>query len=123
MPNIFGADIAGLINQNLGGLVFDLTLTKVESSNRRGNLTEGTSPTETTYTVKGFVDSYTDRQLQSTNVQKGDRKISVLGGSLPSGIVPEPNDKLTDEAGNQFTIVEDGVMRDPAGALYECQCR
>lgn len=123
MPNIFGADIAGKILQNLGPLVFDLTLTKVESGTRGVNLTAGTSPSRTDYTVKGFVDSYTDRQVADTLVQQGDRKVVILGASLPAGVVPEPADEVTDEAGIVYVIVENGVSRDPAGATYECQSR
>jgi len=123
MPNIFGADIAGKILQNLGPLVFDLTLTKVEAGTRGSSLTAGTEPSRTNYTVKGFVDSYTDRQIADSLVQQGDRKIIILGASLPDGVVPEPADEVTDEAGTTFVIVEDGVRRDPAGATYECQSR
>jgi hypothetical protein len=122
-PNIFGVNIAGIINQNLGSLVFDLTLTKVENSNRKGNLTQGKTQSKTSHVVKGFVDTYTERQITSSLVQKGDRKIVVLGASLPSGVEPEPNDEITDEEGAVYTIVENGVTRDPAGATYECQSR
>lgn len=123
MPNIFGADIAGKILQNLGSRVFDLTLTKVEAGTRGSSLTAGTSPSRTDHTVKGFVDSYTDRQVADSLVQQGDRKIVILGASLPSGVVPEPTDEITDEAGTVYVIVENGVNRDPAGATYECQSR
>ena len=123
MPDIFKADIAGKINKALGNLVFDLTLTKVEPGTRTpGALTGGTNPTETGHTVKGFVDEYKDYQIDGTLIQRGDRKVVILGGSLSSGVIPEPGDKITAE-GETRTIVEDGVKRDPAGATYTCQVR
>lgn len=123
MPNIFGEDIAGKIYQALKNKVFDITLTKVELGTRTpGSLTSGTNPTETAHTVKGFVDEYQDRHIDGTLIQRGDRKIVILGGSLPSGVVPEPSDKITAE-GETRAIVEDGVKRDPAGATYLCQVR
>lgn len=123
MPDIFKADIAGKINKALGNLVFDLTLTKVETGTRTpGALTGGTNPTETGHTVKGFVDEYKDYQIDGTLIQRGDRKVVILGGSLSSGVIPEPGDKITAE-GQTRTIVEDGVKRDPAGATYTCQVR
>jgi fructose-1-phosphate kinase PfkB-like protein len=123
MPDIFGEDIAGKIYQGLKGKVFDITLTKVEPGTRTpGSLTGGTNPVETAHTVKGFVDHYQDRHIDGTLIQRGDRKIIILGGSLPSGVVPEPSDKLTAE-GETRAIVEDGVTRDPAGATYTCQVR
>ena len=45
------------------------------------------------------------------------RVISVLGGSLPGGTVPERGDSLTLE-GKTYIIIE--TMRDPAGAVFEC---
>lgn len=123
MPDIFKADIAGKLNNAMGGLVFDITLTKVEPGTRTpGALTGGTNATETAHTVKGFVDEYQDKHIDGTLIQRGDRKVIILGGSLPSGVVPEPSDKITAE-GETRTIVEDGVKRDPAGATYVCQVR
>lgn len=123
MPDIFGADIAGKIHNALKGKVFDITLTKVAPGTRTpGSLTGGTNPAETTHTVKGFVDEYQDKHIDGTLIKRGDRKVVILGGSLPSGTVPEPSDKITAE-GETRTIVEDGVKRDPAGATYICQVR
>ena len=120
MPDIFKKDIAGKINDKLGPLVFDYTLHVVTEGTRGANLTGGTNPTETDHTVKGFVDDYRDREIDGTIIQRGDRKITLLGGSLPSGVVPKVQDKVTAE-GIKWTIVN--VMRDPAGATYECQSR
>lgn len=117
-PDIFGVNIAGELNKALGPLVFDLTLTVVTPSTR-DDITDGTQPTTTNYTVKGFVDDYKERQIDGTIIQEGDQKITLLGGSLGS-IVPKPNDKITAETRTK-TIID--VERDPAGATYLCQVR
>lgn len=122
MPDIFGEDIAGIINEELGDLVFDVTLTKVTPGTRGADETAGTNPTESSSTCKGFVDEYKDREINGTTVLVGDRKIVILGDSLPSGTVPKPGDKITAESVTR-TIVKGGVKRDPAGATYTCQCR
>jgi hypothetical protein len=120
MPDIFGEDIAGQINRELGPLVFDVTLSSVTGGIRSTtNLTSKTS-TKTNYVGKGFVDDYEDRYIDGTIIRRGDRKVIILGASLPSGVVPKPTDQTIIE-GETKTIVN--VTRDPAGATYECQVR
>jgi hypothetical protein len=121
MPNIFGADIAGAIFNALGPLVFDQTLVKISSVR---DVTDKTHlvKTKTPYTNKGFVDSFDTEEIDGSLIKRTDRKISILGASLATGIIPEPGDEIIAE-GSTFTIVSDGVSRDPAGALYECHVR
>ena len=121
MPNIFGADIAGIIAKELGPLVFDQTLTKTANTRDPADSTKMVT-VETDYPCKGFVDVYSDKWVNGTTVKVDDHKIVILGGTLATGIVPEPGDKITAE-GKIFVIVKDGVMRDPASATYECQSR
>ncbi len=121
MPDIFRADIAGEIYKGFKGQVFDVVLTKVVPGVRTpGSLTAGTNPVETGYTGEGFVDDYKEYQIDGTIIQRGDRKVVIFGASLPSGVIPEVNDKNTAE-GLVRTIVN--VERDPAGATYLCQSR
>jgi hypothetical protein len=120
MPNIFKKDIAGKINKKLGPLVFDLTLHVVTEGTRGANLTGGTNPTETDHAGRGFVDDYRNTEIDGTIIQIGDRKTVILGASLPAGVVPKVQDKVTIE-GTKRTIVF--VKRDPAGATYECASR
>ena len=118
--DIFGVDLRGKIGAAFGSKFFDITFTKVEPGTRTGDLTGGTNPTTTEHTVKGFEDSYNERQIDGTIVQRGDRKILVLGSTLPSGIEPEPNDELA-LANKTWRVVN--VNSDPARATYECQSR
>ena len=121
MPNIFGADIAGIIAKELGPLVFDQTLTKAAKSRDPADSTKVIT-VETDYPCKGFVDVYSDKWVNGTTVKIDGHKIVILGASLATGVVPEPGDKITAE-GKVIIIVEDGVTRDPAGASYECQSK
>ena len=119
MPNIFGADIAGKLNQALGSLVFPQTLVKTSSERDSVDPTKRVK-TGLPFPCKGFVDTYKDEWIDGGLVKVTDRKIVILGSSLPSGIVPEPGDTILAE-GAVYTIVSEGVTRDPAGATYECR--
>jgi len=87
-PNIFKANIAKIINKQLGPLVFDLTLIKKTAGTRGTNPTAGTTPTSTSVSAKGFVDSYKQANIDGTIVRAGDRKIVILGDSLPVNTEP-----------------------------------
>lgn len=121
MPNIFKANIASVINKALGPLVFDQTLTKAVKSEDPADSTKIIT-VETLHPCKGFIDAYEDKWVNGTTVQVTDRKIVILGDSLPVGVIPEPGDKILAES-TSFTIVKDGVKRDPAAATYECQSK
>lgn len=121
MPSLFGVDIASEINQAMGQGLLPVTLTKATTGTRTtGSLTSGTVPSTDDYTGRGFLSDYKDRQINGTSVLTGDRKVSILGASLPTGIVPAAADKVTIE-GSTFNIVN--VKRDPAAAMYTCQVR
>lgn len=119
MPDIFQAQIAEQINQALGPLVFGVTLVK-HTPGTRTNSTGGTNPTTANHVCRGFIDDYNSRRIDGSIIRQGDRVCTILGASLPAGIVPEPNDSVIAESQTR-TIVS--VVRDPAGATYECQIR
>lgn len=122
MTGIFGIDLAGIIFDELGPLLLDATLIKVTPGTRTGgSLTGGTNPNEASHSTKGFIDNYSDEQINGTVVMLGDRKITLLGDGLPSGVVPTPGDKITIES--QTFVIADPVNRDPAAATYECNAR
>ena len=123
MPNLFGLDIAGIVNDSIAaaGGVLDAVLIKVTSGTRTvGVLTGGLNPTEASYACKGFIDNYAARQYDNELILQGDRKITLLGASIAGAQVPSIADKVTIE-GTTWNIV--GVVRDPAAATYECQAR
>jgi hypothetical protein len=119
MPDIFRANIAGKINQAMGKLLFDVTLTRKTKAERPENLTQGVHYTEKNYTGKGFVDDYKDSEIDGTNIKQGDRKVVILGASIT--VVPTVGDTVTVEG--ETRTITGPVKRDPAGATYECQSR
>ena len=121
MPDIFGEDIAGLILDNLGPLVFDQTLIVVTDTRDPNNSTKRLK-TEVNHSCKGFIDVFDDGMINGTTIKFSDRKIIILGGTLDAGVVPTSGDKIIAE-GQTFTITEGGVRRDPAAATYECHSR
>ena len=120
MPNIFGEDIAGLLNTELGPLLFNVTLRRLILGKRRStNLTEKKQSTQDVV-GRGFVSDYKAYLIDGTIIQRGDRMVTILGASLPSGVIPRANNKTIIENETK-TIIH--VDRDPAGATYKCQVR
>lgn len=119
MPDIFRAGIAEKINNALGPLVFDATLIVITPGTRTaGQETSGTNPTSTSHAAKGFVDDYESRFMDGKLIQVGDKKVTLLGESMNA--VPKAGDKVTIEGETRQIL---SVVRDPAGATYECHAR
>ena len=98
------------------------TLIKVTNgAHTSGALSAGMNPTEASYSCRGWVESYSSYAIANSLASAQDRKVSLLGASLPSGIVPADTDKITIE-GVTYRILQI-TGRDPAGAVYECQAR
>lgn len=116
--NIFGANIAGLLNKAMGPLTFPLTLKKVSVTRDPANSTN-TIIVTVDHGGKGFVDDDALKYRGGTTTQYSARTINIFGDSLPAGIIPEPGDLIFIE-GEDHTIAEKGVVRDPAGAMYTC---
>lgn len=118
---LFGVDISGIINKEIGPGVNDATLTKVSTGTRTpGNLTGGTNPTTTTHACKGFLDQLKRLHLENTLVENGDQLIALVGDSIVGGVRPAPGDRILIRGTTYNVIVVDV---DPADALYECVCR
>lgn len=119
---LFGVNISGIIAQEIGPGVLPATLIVVTPGTRSATAsTSGSVPTESLITGRGFIDDYSERLVDGTVVQRGDKKITLIGDTFTGFPVPKPGDKVTIE-GSQFRIVGP-VKRDPAAATYECQCR
>lgn len=121
MPDIFGIDIAGIIDEQLSPLVFDQVLIKVTTARDTVNPTKQAT-TKVEHKCKGFVDNYARENARGTSTRITDYKVVIIGNTLDAGVVPEPGDEIIAE-GRTFKIVDDGVERDPAGATYECRSR
>ena len=121
--NLFGANISGIIAREIGPGVLPAQLHKKTTTTARtsGNLTGGRTSSTSTTPCRGFVDEYEERQIDETKIQRGDRRITLLGDTIAAGtVVPEQGDKITIE-GRVYKVVN--VRRDPDAATYECQAR
>jgi len=120
---LFGVDIAGIVKNAMASTLPIVQLVKKTNGTRVATaLTAGTNPKSSTSTARGFTSYFKDSQVNGTTIQKGDRKVLIIGDTLPAGVVPEPADSIIVE-GVTMVIVEDGVQRDPAAATYECHVR
>ena len=103
------------------------TLIKVTPGTRTpGAISAGTNPTTTSYPCSGWIALLTERDIPGTEITQQDRKLAILGGTLPAGIVPLPQDKVTmvDLDGTSKTFVLVGpVGGDSVGAVFAFQAR
>lgn len=105
------------------------TLTKyTPGAHTPGNISGGTNPVPTSYPCRGTVSGYDAHEiaLAGSLIQSDDRKITLIGGSLPPGIAPVKEDTVTiqdvDGVTRTFRIVESPDF-DEAGAVFTCQGR
>lgn len=123
MVNLFGIDIPKIIGDAFAGQLVPLQLIQVTPATRTsGSLTAGLNPTTRTVSGEGVLENYQERTINGTRILQNNRRVLIIANSLPSGTVPEPNDKIKIE-GSTFVIIDGGVSRDPAGATYSCQVR
>lgn len=127
-------DIKKLIAANLGTQkdlgVRSMTLTRITPGARTaGAEIDGTNPTSTSYPCKAFVSTKRSGYWQFwQNAQTGTQArtryvtVSILGGTLPSGIEPRAGDRIVDGS-TTYTIAPDGVSTDPVAAVFDCVCR
>lgn len=118
-------DIATIVGEAIpgAGLTRDAVLTKLtEGASAPGQTSGSGNPTAETFTAQGIVSDYNAFELQNTLIKAGDRKIKLIAKTISNGAIPEPLDRITIE-GATYVIVDRGVTRDAAGAVYTCQCR
>lgn len=95
----------------------------------------GTNPTSTEYSCTAFIEQTNATYMRGTTAVSYDRLISILGGSLPAGVTPAPNSRITivdvDKVERTFVVLGDigpqggavGVAGDGVGAVFRCACR
>lgn len=121
MADLFGIDAGQLFLDTLGDLIRDAILTVSTPGTRTGgSLTHGTQPITDDKTCKGYIEDYTDNQIDSTLVAKGDRKVVLLVNSIQDGVTPDTGDSITIED-ITFEIID--VEKDTLKAIYICQGR
>ncbi len=118
---LFGVDIAALLKKNMATGLLPVKLIKETPGARdAANLTAGQPLVPKSYNCRGFTEEYKLSEVDGTTIQRGDKKILILGDTLPKGILPVANDRVECE---KITYVIVGVGRDPAAATYTCQVR
>lgn len=119
---LFGINISGIIKQAMAKGLLPLVLVKeIPGARDAADLTDGQALAEKRYPCRGFIDSYALRQIDGTTVQRGDKKILIIGDTLPAGVIPEPNDRIVAEGITH--VIQGTPERDPAIATYVCQGR
>lgn len=125
---LFGVDIAKVVHDAMSSGLTDVVLVHYTPGTRDAtDPTAGNEPTSTRHTAKGFRDEYLERQIDGTNIRRGDRKVVLIAESINPPVAPAPGDEVT-HLGVTARIVGDGfrdsgVATDPAGATYVCQVR
>ena len=122
MPNLFGIDIAGILNDAInsaGGLRPATLFKSVNGTRTPGNLGGGTNPTDPPpeSSCQVYVEKNTTR-IEGTLAQTGGMTIGIIGASISPARVPEPSDEVLVD-GVTYTIVSIREV-DPADALYVC---
>jgi hypothetical protein len=119
---LFGVDISGLINSNIGPGVNDATLiSKTPGTRTGGQLTGGTNPTSVSTACKGFIDILDRNRLPGSLVADGDVVIALIGDSISGGaVVPAVGDQIT-ILSKTYEVIQ--VETDPAQAVYNCTSR
>lgn len=124
-------DIRKAVDKGLksAGLFRNATLTKFTPGSRTpGAENSGTNPTSLTYPCRGMLSGYDANTiaLSGTLINSEDRKITIIGGSLPAGVVVDKNDKIAiqdaDGVTKTYRIVSSPDV-DEAGGAFICQGR
>ena len=122
-----GVDVAGLVAEHLGPRVLPAALLKPGAPGGR----DPDNPTRvlpdgapTSHPCRGFIEDFRSADIDGTLIKAGDRKITLLAGTLPAGVVPDcgvGRDRITIEGGTW--TAHRLVSRDPAAATYVIQAR
>jgi len=135
-PNLFGANMARKIAHGLGRHMLVCYLTRpIAGARNPAALTAGTTvgASSQSWTCRGMAELYSDHEIEGfrfrgsmldgTLTRASMRRVTILGGSLPDDVDPQPNDVITIEgAAWRIDGALGGVERDPAGAVFTCHC-
>jgi hypothetical protein len=122
---LFGIDVAGIVADALGDGLFPVTITRyVQGEREAGNLTGGRAKVPETVTGPvGFWEDFTG--TPPADVEVNDRKLILLGDTVPAGGLPRFNDEVTvhEDIGDVSLFAVRLLARDPAAATYTYLCR
>lgn len=76
----------------------------------------------TTWGIQGFTDEYSDFFKAQAGIPTSDLKVCIFGKSLPAGVRPQKDDKVSFvQAGVSTWYQLRKATTDPATALWTCQ--
>jgi len=121
---LFGVDIAGIVHEHVSPGVLPAVLRTYSSeSPSGGTLLSAPEKTSSNNDCRGFVEMF-EQDIDEVNgekIQEDDRKIVLIGDSLPDDIIPKKNDEI-DIEGLTFKVLSI-ADRDPAAATYTIHAR
>lgn len=124
---LFGVDIAGILADALGDGVFDVTITREVRGNLAPENLTGGRPKEAPVVAgcKGFWEDFTGLAPPKVELETNDRKLVLIGDTVPAGGLPQKNDLATvhEPIGDSSLYVWQLLSRDPAAATYIYLCR
>jgi len=122
---LFGVDIAGIIHDNVSEGVLPATLRRRVERGDTDDLTAAPRSINYDHPCRGFTESLSVQDLRKVEALADDRKVTIIGGSLPLGIIPEKGDQLTIEDNGEDVkfLVLSLLDRDPAAATYSLHVR
>ncbi|APZ81861.1 hypothetical protein vBEliSR6L_96 [Erythrobacter phage vB_EliS_R6L] len=120
---LFGVDIAGLIADNIGPGLLDVTITRYTPGAREaGNLTGGRAKAPATVTgIKGIWEDLPSMPPAGVEFELNDRIALLIGDTIPAGGLPLRNDAIEIEGLTLYMVQL--MKRDPAAATYRYLCR
>lgn len=120
---LFGIDIAKEIARAAGPGLLPVSLLKAQVGQRdSADPTAGKTTTYKTYPCRGVEDNSEETRRAGTAAQQSGRLILILAGTLPSGVIPVPGDRIR-ILSETLEIIGEGVSSDPARATYLCACQ
>ncbi len=118
----FGVSISKEILDALGpGIPKATLLSRSLGAEDPTDLTAGRPIVETPHDCLAFIDTYDSRRMGESVIKQGTRVILIIGDSLPTGVIPENEDRIIAE-GSTFHLTGPTV-RDPAAATYIVEVR
>jgi hypothetical protein len=117
VKRLFGISLGNLVNEKLGPHVGKVTLTKVTNGALKAGGASGKEQTETPYVCNGYKVDDTSKTAEKTSVHYRDTEVRIYMSSLPAGVVPTRNDKVT-VGGVVYRIERVGGLVDTVVSLF-----
>lgn len=129
MAKLFGINIPQLVAQSLPGMLPGVLNVVTEGTRDANNPGAGNQPTTVAVAFKGFADKHT--KTATGKVLQATHTVAILADTCKvSGVPVEPKPghtiQLTGDpqlGSTVLTIVDEGVERDPASAMWLCHVR